>query len=744
MKNIKKLLNKNLSVILSFAIILCTILPVVSGFIGKADSAYDPALVAELKNTWKALTPSATVGDKVDATLLNQAAIGADYWSDEVPSDVRANANSIKMPIGTKATQTLQFGDEVPTNLVTAVKLSDMKDMYFYYKSTSDVYMRVSISYTDAVSDLVGVAGPFSGLFKIASSNGNWTKVSIPDFINGASSGAWANRYKPSKATCEYFSKVRLEFSTTNSLDANNGNPNVADIYVSNLYFNYDSNIYGSDSWTDEHWMFAACDADINELKNDYSEETIWNENTLVYAYKSGDELLNRVVKSFDTEPLSARYMRIEIIDVEGGIFNPTEIEALGLNNQEFNYMNLIEEKYEAYTIYLQDKNTGDVKISFSDANRYIPYEQTESKSYSINKALDNDYSTVGDLFGGKDNKESINILFDLGTLNAVDSFTFRAGSSSDYWPEKLNFYFGTDDIALFANDTKPAKAWVNKTNDENGIYTYDFVPQVAQYVRIEILECSHEYYQRFGGEKMLTVISELAVNGLELIGTSDAGVAARLVDESTGIRVDILGLRDNDVFTAVSDILITKRKVTDGEIKGITEQGIDVISDIYDIYLLDVEGNIVSDFGGRELRIYIPKNLISKQDDVFVLVEDFGELSMVEFTTQDDYYTYLSDGTSGLTVAFGEYGEFVVGSDEDETPSNMDNTVEDDADASEEEDEDADDDKPKRKKKIKVIRKNSGGDINYLWIILGAVAAVVIVAGIVIFFIILKKKRMK
>ena len=272
MKNIKKLLNKNLSVILSFAIVLCTILPVVGSFIGKADSAYDSALVANLKTAWKALTPSETIGDRVDTTLLNYAAVGADYLSTEVPSDVRANPTSVKVPIGTKATQLLQFGDEVGTNKVTAAKRTEIDDIYFYYKSTSDVYLRVNISYTDGVSDLVGAASPFSGLFKVASSNGNWTKVSIPDFINGASSGAWANRYKPGRATCEYYSKIRLEFSTTNALDTNNGNPNVADIYVSNIFFNYDSNIYGSDSWTDEQWIMAASNANINELKNDYTD----------------------------------------------------------------------------------------------------------------------------------------------------------------------------------------------------------------------------------------------------------------------------------------------------------------------------------------------------------------------------------------------------------------------------------------------------------------------------------------
>ncbi|MBQ8203700.1 MAG: hypothetical protein IJZ75_05410 [Clostridia bacterium] len=477
------------------------------------------------------------------------------------------------------------------------------------------------------------------------------------------------------------------------------------------------------------------------------SEETIWNENTLVYAYKSGSELSNRVTKSFDDEPLATRYLRIEILEADGDIFKPTEIEALGWNTQEFNYMNLIEEKYESYTIYLQDKETSDVKISFSDANRYIPYEQTDSKCYSINKALDNDYATVGDLFGGKDNEESLNIMFDLGTLNSVDSFTFRAGSSADYWPEKLNFYFGTDDIELFSKDAKPAKAWVSKTDDENGLYTYDFVPQVAQYVRIEILECSHEYYQRFGGGKMLIVISELAVNGLELIGTSDVGVAARLIDDTTGVRVDILGLRDNDVFTAVSDILVTKRPANQEETEGIAQQNINMLSDVYDIYLLDAEGNIVSNLGGRELRIYIPKNLIAKQDEVFVLAEEFGMLGLVEFTTQDDYYTYLSDGASGLTFALGGFAEFVEADAEigDDTPTDTDNTVtdEDETETEDEEPEEEDEETSKKKRKVKVVRKGNGTDIfDYLWIIIVVVAVVIVAAGITLFLILAKKKK--
>ena len=185
-------------------------------YLDYADELVNSQAVENLKTAWKALTPSETIGDRVDTTLLNYAAVGADYLSTEVPSDVRANPTSVKVPIGTKATQLLQFGDEVGTNKVTAAKRTEIDDIYFYYKSTSDVYLRVSITYTDGVSDITSASAPFSGLFKMASSNGNWTKISIPDFINGVANGAWNGRYNPAKATCEYYSKIRLEFSTTN------------------------------------------------------------------------------------------------------------------------------------------------------------------------------------------------------------------------------------------------------------------------------------------------------------------------------------------------------------------------------------------------------------------------------------------------------------------------------------------------------------------------------------------------
>ena len=61
MKKIINLVKKNIAITLSFAIILCTILPVITGLVGSADSAYDSAKIAELKTAWEELEITETL-----------------------------------------------------------------------------------------------------------------------------------------------------------------------------------------------------------------------------------------------------------------------------------------------------------------------------------------------------------------------------------------------------------------------------------------------------------------------------------------------------------------------------------------------------------------------------------------------------------------------------------------------------------------------------------------------------------
>ncbi len=497
--------------------------------------------------------------------------------------------------------------------------------------------------------------------------------------------------------------------------------------------------------------------------------DNIWSEDTKVMDY-SGDAV-KEVSRTFAEAPVAARYIRFCITDTASGVFDPTEFEVIGGNTQEFLYMNLMEEKSDSVSLWLEDKKDYYLTSTYENANEYNSAWNAES-IYGMSRAFDGDEGSVADFYGGTKNsvtdktKVTYSFLMDLGNLMAIDSIDFIAGSSKDYWPSELKFYFGEDDISLFGKDAKPAKVFNSKSDEENGSYSYEFLPEIAQYVRVEVVEASHEYYDVT--DFLTVVVAELQVNGLEIIGFSASeGVAATATDEETGIRVDVVALRDNDVYTALHDILVIKREATAEEKKALAAQGAIFGSDIYDIFLLDVNENIISDLEGRELKIYLPSSLFKGSGDPYVLASINGEYTMVDFITEDDYFVVASAEAYGLSYAFSEFANIEEETEDNDTPTDTDNIVDsndadedlpededdfgdedesaDDSDDDEDETDDEDDEdetKKKKKKKIKVVRKGDDG-FDYLWIIIAAAAVVVIAAGITL-FIILKKKKNK
>ena len=471
--------------------------------------------------------------------------------------------------------------------------------------------------------------------------------------------------------------------------------------------------------------------------------EGVWKENALVINHNG--EALKEIFRAFAETSISARYIRFSILETVNGVFDPTEFEVIGGNLQEFIYMNLMEEKSDSATLWLEDKDRYYITNVHESANEYNS-AWNSTAIYGMEKAFDNDIETVSDFYGGShgkadgSGKETYSFLMDLGNLMAIDKIEFIAGSTPDYWPTKINFYFGNDEVALFGKDAVPVKTFGQKTDLEDPSFSYEFLPEIAQYVRIEVVESSHRYYDMH--DYIATVVGEIQVKGLEIIGsTASEGVAASVTDSDTGIRVDVLALRDNDVYTTVQDISVIKREATAEEKSSLASQSAVFASYIYDIYLLDADGNIISDVEGRELKIYLPKTLFKGNEDAYVLARQYGEYVMVDSETVDDYYATIFDDPFDMSVALCEFADIEI----PEEPSDMGNDLtddEDDTDEDESVEEDDDDDKPKRKKKIKVVRKNNGDDFNYLWLIIGGIAAIIIAAGIVLFLILKKKKN--
>ncbi len=492
--------------------------------------------------------------------------------------------------------------------------------------------------------------------------------------------------------------------------------------------------------------------------------EDMYKSTSMVFNYNSAvDDMGSDVFVDFTESPRNMRYVRFVIEDIEGDVLEPVEIGIIGGNDQEFFYNNLAEGKSDTASFFTANKNG--TNVVSEHMNKWKFGHTTWSVMYHSGNALDNDPDTVFDYYGGVNGEESLNMIIDMGTLNSIDNVTILGGSSEKYWPDEVNFYFGTNDLDLFSEKAVPAKKWTTKAAD--GVFNFDFVPQIAQYVRVEIVRSDDTIYsyERYGN-KIATVLAEIQVNGLEARGRVVNGVVASFTDEETGIKVDINALRENDVYTTVQDILVVKRKATADEVADALESnGMKLLSDVYEVYLLDLNGNIVTDFGGRTLTYKIPQNLASQTEDVYVLHGGWGGFNMIEFETVGGYYCATFDDATFSHFALGAYAEIEL--TPDEPPTNTDSEVESDepeeentfddddyTDDSEEEvteEEEAEDEeeeeeeeetKKKKKKKIKVVRKGGDG-FDYLWIIIAAAAVVVIAAGVIL-FIILKKKKNK
>lgn len=477
--------------------------------------------------------------------------------------------------------------------------------------------------------------------------------------------------------------------------------------------------------------------ANIKHIKIYASDanETIWHSDKLVYEYNGAATDVIR--KYYDSAPLAARFLRFEILDTVNDTFDPLEIQAIGWNTQEFSYMNFMQENSSA--AFLMTEQNGQRTIANTTMNKFAPSWTSLDKMYTFSKAFDYDFESVADIYGGSVSQgQSLNFLFDLETTKSVDQIIYRAGSYADYWPTNIKFYMGTDEADLFKANAVPIKT-VSKTDVENGIFEYTFVPKAAQYIRIEIEEAACPYYDP---DKIGLVIAEMIVNGLEQVGRVDEnGYAKVFEDEASKIQVGIVARNENDAYSGVSGIETIKRAPDTGDLLDAKEKGYKILTDIYEIYLLDNDGNIITDIDGRSIDIKIPTNIFDGKisDEYFVAQIIGGSLRIIECDIVDGYYVIRLDSIDDLLftlVMFTEYPD-----EDSDTPDDEDYEEFDDEEDSEEPDDDGNG-SSRRVKKI-IVRRGSS-DFEYWWIFIVVGAVVVAAAGGACYYFFIFKKRKK
>lgn len=377
---------------------------------------------------------------------------------------------------------------------------------------------------------------------------------------------------------------------------------------------------------------FYADSAQIMQIEV-YSGEDVeatYDKANLVYTTKSSVPF-NKLEKILE-KSVKTRFLRYAVT-VLGGTLDVKEIEAIGMDNQKLTYRNLLLENSNTIKIMSFNYKTKGFKNVQEHENKYYASIQQFKRNMT-----DGDAMTVYDIYAAKQGESSIDVVVDLGSLHSVDSLKLKAGSDENHWPSYMKVYIGSTE-----KDVTDADAIVDyefKAKSSNGVYACDFAPQYARYIRFQITKSKNPYLN----EHMLAVISELEVYGLSVSGVqaADANAVLSFTDPNTNIKVNILKLDDNDVYTEAKTLRVTPLKPDIADKNALKEHYMMIYGKKYLIELLDRDGKVLEDLGGRKVSVFLPVEDGLTLYTAFVASSNNGSVSVVE-TFQETERVYAT-----------------------------------------------------------------------------------------------------
>ena len=416
----------------------------------------------------------------------------------------------------------------------------------------------------------------------------------------------------------------------------------------------------------------------------------------------------------------------------------------MGKGIQQLAYTNIIEGKTDVMSYANVDYDTKKSQFIRFESNKF---GDSLFQFKDANVAHDGYLDTIVDFCGGsRSENKTYNIVFDLNGLSAVDNIKYYAGSNPEYFPRKMKFYVGIDQMNILDNSNKGTVCvaeFNGATTDENGLYEAKFLAQNAAYVRNELIEDGVVSDDGRYGDNLLAVARDIQINGLSL-NASKSDAVKSFTDAETGIIVDILKFNEGDIYETVQGMKLTKRKPTAAEIQQAGDFGFVFRDWFYTVTLLNYRGDPVTDVEGREIRVSVPLGEDEDMDTAFMATILGDEVVLMEHELRDIndkyYVTVFFDDPVGLVFARGNIDEdFVPELDEEEfeddyedededyyDEEDYDDDYDDEEEEEEEEEEEDDTSNPKRKKYYKVIKKGGGLSTGAIvGIVAGSVVAV-------------------
>ena len=397
----------------------------------------------------------------------------------------------------------------------------------------------------------------------------------------------------------------------------------------------------------------------INELEIYTApvREAIWDDSGLVYRYDGSTPTVLNLGKTFTT-PIENQYVRFSFNEVNGDTLKVTEIKCVGKGIQQLAYSNVIEGKKDVMSFADYNYETGKSQFIRFESNKF---GDSIYQFKDANVAHDGYLDTIVDFCGGSRSENiTYNIVFDLNGLCAVDNIKYYAGSSEEYFPRKMKYYLGSDQVDILDN-TKAGTVCVAEfneaTTDENGLYEAKFLARNANYARIEFILDGAVSDDGCYGDALLAVAKDIQVRGLSL-NSSKTDAVKSFTDEETGIIVDILKLTEGDVYETVQGMKLTKRKPTSDEVAQATDFGFVFNDWFYTVTFLNYRGEAVTDIGNREIRVSAPISDDEDMDLLFMATLLDGEVSLMEhdlLDIDDNYYiSVLFDDPNSVVFAKG------------------------------------------------------------------------------------------
>ena len=414
------------------------------------------------------------------------------------------------------------------------------------------------------------------------------------------------------------------------------------------------------------------------------------DESSLVWTYSVGSKTGTlKPTKDFSTQ-IKARYVRF-VFEGTKDYLKIGELYVNGLYNQK-NKTKVLNNVMTASDVSvtktkIKTGSTSEITLKTSLAEYII---DKDPETYTC--LFDN--TVVGEDF--------YSITLNLQELRTVSKLVLRLQKHFEkYWAGTINVYLVESPVDVDSTDTEPD--YVIKKSDigKDGELEKYIRPKLARYVKIELkdFDKNPEFLNAEGQYMITTLINDIIVTGTNVKGmqTGESEELVTFDSAKNNAAVSILKLDTNDVFDSVVSLKMTPEKATNWQMRSLEKIPYMKVLDktVYKVELLDLYGNRVEDFKGRDIKVMfkIPDGY-EALDISIGSATDRTKIEVFE-TTNDGTYAYATfTYTAGVdnkiaflatTTSYDEYWG-TIGELEDFSEGNPDDLNNDDNGEEEEE----------------------------------------------------------